>query len=255
MWSKIPMSRFLKRIQQTPTTTKKRIHKKFNYKSQHLNYKSNNILLPKWNTIFFWYIWNEDSISSLLWLKSHHCFHHVRLIWLNILSNHSEDTNQSSWQKSTISHSVQTFQQFWNCLTPLPLTIPCKKNIITKPRFKATFHCFTDISHAGLYSYTEFFLGWGCIHLFGQAYLIVCEGRSSVQGGMDKRTRQMRNRMQWYMSMDVRIKMKCRMCRFFRIHKLVPSRQASSCKCRDRYSWGFLFANVTFTSIWTLVSL
>lgn len=98
----------------------------------------------------------------------------------------------------------------------LPLTIPCKRNTIIKPQFKAT----------------ECFLGQRCIHLLGQSYLIVCEGRSSVQGGMDKWTRQMRNRMQWYMSMDVRIKMKCRMCRFFRIHKLVPSRQASSCKCR-----------------------
>lgn len=115
----------------------------------------------------------------------------------------------------------------------LPPTISCKRNIATKPQFKASAHVLLILSHAGLYSCTELFLAWGCTHLLAQAYLIVCEGRSSVQGGMDKRTRQVRNRMQWYMSMDVRIKMKCRMCRFFRIHKLVPSRQASSCKCRD----------------------
>lgn len=118
-------------------------------------------------------------------------------------------------------------------LTPCPSAFLAKGILEPNHNLEQLFIAPLILIHAGLHSCTEFFLGWGCIHLLGQAYLIVCEGRSSVQGGMDKWTRQMRNCMQWYMSMDVRIKMKCRMCRFFRIHKLVPSRQASSCKCRD----------------------
>lgn len=114
----------------------------------------------------------------------------------------------------------------------LPVSIPSKSATINRQQLKATFIFSLILNHTGLYGCTEHFLGPGCISLFCQAYLIVCKGRSCIQGGMDKRTRQMRNCMQWYMSMDVRIKMKCRMCRFFRVHKLVASRQASSCKCR-----------------------
>lgn len=91
--------------------------------------------------------------------------------------------------------------------------------------------------------------------LFALTYLTVCEGGRCIQGGVDKGAWQVWNSVQRHVSMDVRVKVQCRVCGLLWAHELMARRKGSGCHCRWCQSRSFLFTNMTFTSVWSLFSL
>jgi hypothetical protein len=56
------------------------------------------------------------------------------------------------------------------------------------------------------------------------AYLTVCEGGRCVQSGMDERSRQVRDRVQWHMSVDVGVQVQRRVCGLLWAQELMARR-------------------------------
>lgn len=67
--------------------------------------------------------------------------------------------------------------------------------------------------------------------LFAPTYLTVCEGGCCIQGGVDKRARQVWDCVQRHMSMDVGVKMQSRVCGLLGAHELMARREGSNCHC------------------------